>query len=110
MVHRVKKQIWLTKEENELLQVFSQKTCLTEADYIRMLLRNRVPKEKPGAEFYETMNQLSQFSERLHDFSIQLRETGTCDTDALQDEILRWHQFQLDVEKCFMAPEEVPWL
>ena len=110
MVHRVKKQIWLTKEDNELLQVFSQKTCLTEADYIRMLLRNRVPKEKPGDEFYETMNQLSQFSEQLQAFAIQLRETGTCDADALQDEIVRWHQFQLDVEKCFLAPEEVPWL
>ena len=109
MVHRVKKQIWLTKEENELLQVFSQKTCLTEADYIRMLLRNRVPKEKPGADFYETMNQLSHFSEQIQAFAIQLKETGSCDTDALQDEILRWHQFQLDVEKRFLAPEEVPW-
>ena len=110
MVHRVKKQIWLTKEENELLQAFSQKTCLTEADYIRMLLRNRVPKEKPGAEFYETMKELNQFSGRLHDFLIQLRETGDCDVDALQDEIFRWHQFQLDVEKRFLGPEEVPWL
>lgn len=110
MRREVKKQIWLTREENELLQTFSQKTCLTEADYIRMLLRNRVPKEKPGAEFYETMSQLSQFSERLHDFSIQLRETGSCDTDVLQEEIFRWHQFQIDVEKRFLVPEEVPWL
>lgn len=109
MVHDVKKQIWLTREENELLQAFSQKTCLTEADYIRMLIRSRVPKEKPGAEFYETMSQLSQFSEQLQAFAIQLRETGTCDTDALQNEISRWHQFQLDVEKRFLIPEEVPW-
>lgn len=110
MIHRIKKQIWLTKEENELLKDFFQKTCLSEADYIRMLLRNRVPKEKPGAEFYETMSQLSHFSEQLQAFAIQLRETGTCDTDVLQDEILRWHQFQLDVEKRFLTPEEVPWL
>lgn len=110
MVHGVKKQIWLTREENELLQAFSQKTCLTEADYIRMLLRSRVPKEKPGDEFYETMNQLSQFSEQLQAFAIQLRKTGYCDEDALQDEIVRWHQFQLDVEKRFLTPEEMPWL
>ena len=110
MVHGVKKQIWLTKEENELLQIFSQQTCLTEADYIRMLLRSRVPKEKPGAEFYETMNQLNQFQERLQTFAIQLRETGSCDGDALQGEIFRWHQFQVYVEKRFLAPEEVPWL
>ena len=109
MKRTVKKQIWLTREENDILQAFSQKTCLTEADYIRMLLRSRVPKEKPGEEFYETMKELSQFSGRLNDFSIQLRETCTCDEYVLQDEIFRWHQFQLDVEKRFLAPEEVPW-
>lgn len=108
-MRKIKKQIWLTREENELLQAFSQKTCLTEADYIRMLLRNRVPKEKPGAEFYETMNQLSHFSKQIQAFAIQLKETGSCDTDVLQDEIFRWHQFQLDVEKRFLAPEEVLW-
>ena len=109
MIHGVKKQIWLTREENKMLQVFSQKTCLSEADYIRMLLRSRVPKEKPGAEFYETMSQLSHISDQLQAISIQLKETGSGDADVLQDEILRWHQFQLDVEKRFLGPEEVPW-
>lgn len=108
MLRRVKKQIWLTREENELLQVLSQKTCLTEADYIRMLLQSRVPKEKPGAEFYETMSQLSHFSEQLQAISIQLRETGTCDEDALQDEIQRWHIFQLTIEERFLVPEKIP--
>ena len=108
MLCRVKKQIWLTREENELLQVLSQKTCLTEADYIRMLLQSRVPKEKPGAEFYETMSQLSHFSEQLQAISIQLRETGTCDEDALQDEIQRWHMFQLTIEERFLVPEKIP--
>ena len=108
MLRRVKKQIWLTREENELLQVLSQKTCLTEADYIRMLLQSRVPKEKPGAEFYETMSQLSHFSEQLQAISIQLRETGTCDEDALQDESQRWHMFQLTIEERFLVPEKIP--
>lgn len=108
MVHGVKKQIWLTREENQLLQAFSQKTCLTEADYIRMLLRNRVPKEKPGVEFYETMNKLSQFSERLQAFVIQLKEIGNCDVDVLQDEIERWHKFQLTIEERFLVPEKIP--
>lgn len=46
MVHDVKKQIWLTKEENELLQAFSQKTCLTEADYIRGCLTVKSQKDR----------------------------------------------------------------
>ena len=99
----------MTKEENELLHRFSNKTCLKEAQYIRMLIRNQTPREKPDAEFYETMNQIGQFSERLQAFAIQLRESG-CDMDILQDEIYRWHQFQLAIEERFLAPEKVPWL
>ena len=110
MVHGVKKQIWLTDEENDLLQRFAQKTCLTEAEYIRMLLQNRIPKEKPEAKFYETMNQVSLFSEQLQSLKNQLRGGKVFDADILQEEIHRWHQFQLAVEERFLAPEKVSWL
>ena len=110
MIHGVKKQIWLTEEENDLLQRFAQKTCLTEAEYIRMLLRNRIPKEKPDAGFYETMNQVSLFSEQLQSLKNQSRDGNAFDADILQEEIHRWHQFQLAVEERFLAPEKVSWL
>ncbi|MBQ4650922.1 MAG: hypothetical protein IJB73_09505 [Firmicutes bacterium] len=109
-MNEVKKQIWLTKEENTLLQAAAQKTCLTEAEYIRMLLQNRVPKEKPDAEFYETMNKVSLFSEQLQNFIGQLGEYRVLNTDALYEEIHRWHQFQLAIEERFLAPEKVSWL
>lgn len=110
MKQKIKKQFWLTKEENELLQSFSQNACLTESDYIRMLLRNRVPKEKPDAEFYEAMSRLREFTEQLQVFSTKLSEIGNCDAEGLQSEIKQWHQFQLDIQKRFLLPEEVKWL
>ena len=105
-MHGVKKQIWLTKEENDLLHNMSQKTCLTEADYIRMLLHNRIPKEKPGPEFYKSMNQISMFSEQLQSFAIQFRESGNCNMDELQKEVNRWHQFQLSIEKQYLISDK----
>lgn len=110
MSKNIKKQIWLTQEENDLLQTVSERSCLTEAEYIRMLLRNRIPKEKPDADFYESMNQISEFSERLLVMAEKLREEATCAADILQVEIQRWHQFQLAIEERFLAPEKVPWL
>ena len=109
MVHGVKKQVWLTKDEDERLQKLSKKCCVTESEYIRMLLRGYVPKEKPDAEFYEVMRQLNGFSEQLRNFVFQFRECK-CDMDILQDEIHRWHQFQLAIEERFLAPEKVSWL
>lgn len=110
MVHGVKKQIWLTEEENDLLQRSAQKACLTEAEYIRMLLQNRIPKEKPDARFYEVMNQVSLFSEQLQNLKNELIGENVFDADVLQEEIHRWHQFQLAVEERFLAPEKGSWL
>ena len=110
MNKNIKKQIWLTQEENDLLQIASEKTCLTEAEYLRMLLRNRIPKDKPDAEFYKVMNQISEFSERLQMLAENLRKVGPGDANILQEEIHRWHQFQLAVEERFLAPEKVSWL
>lgn len=110
MIHGTKKQIWLTPKDNEILHIYAMKSCLTESDYIRMLLRNRVPKEKPDAEFYEAMSRLREFTEQLQVFSTKLSETGSCDAEGLQSEIKQWHQFQLDIQKRFLLPEEVKWL
>lgn len=107
MKQKIKKQFWLSKEENDCLKESTRKTCLTESDYIRMLLRNRVPKEKPDAEFHEAMSRLREFTEQLQVFSIRLSQTGSCDTELLQSEIKQWHQFQLDIQKRFLLPEEV---
>ena len=110
MIHGTKKQIWLTPKDNEILHIYAMKSCLTESDYIRMLLRNRVPKEKPDAEFYEAMSRLREFTEQLQVFSTKLSEIGNCDAEGLQSEIKQWHQFQLDIQKRFLLPEEVKWL
>ncbi len=110
MIHGVKKQIWLTQEENDLLQNVSERTCLTESEYLRMLLHNRIPKEKPDAEFYKVMNQISEFSEELQMLAEKLKKVGTRDENILQEEIRRWHQFQLAIEERFLAPEKVSWL
>lgn len=107
---KIKKQIWLTEAENVLLHQYAKKTCLTEAEYIRMLLRGKVPKEKPESGFYETMNQVSLFSEQLQSLKNQLRGGNVFDADILQEEIHRWHQFQLAIEERFLAPEKVSWL
>lgn len=106
-MNKIKKQFWLTKEENELLQSFSRKTCLSEVNYIRMLLRGKIPKEKPNEEFYEMMNQVRHFSEQLQMFSDELGK-GRRDVEIdLQDAIKQWQQFQLTIEEYFLIPEKM---
>lgn len=110
MRRKYKKQFWFTSEEIDILYRFSKKSCLTETEYIRMLLHCRVPKEKPDAEFYEVMNQISRFSEQLQILMNRMGQEGSMAVDILQEEIKLWHQFQLAIEERFLAPEKVSWL
>ena len=109
-MRRVKKQIWLTIDEEKQLKHFANVSCLTEAEFIRTLLRNRVPKEKPNADFYEAMNQITVFSNQLQTLAVMLQEATPLYAELLQEEINRWHQFQLAIEERFLAPEKVSWL
>lgn len=110
MKRQVKKQIWLTEEEEELLEGYAQKTCLTESSFLRMVMCGCIPKEKPDKEFYERMRQMDAFMQRL-EYLIELLKYGEqVQCEELNSEIHRWHQFQLDVEERFLAPEKVPWL
>lgn len=74
-----------------------------------MLLKGYVPKEKPDEDFYEAMNQIGQLTEYVEALIIQIKKTGICNEELIQEEIQRWHKFQLDIEKRFLIPEEVPW-
>lgn len=109
MKGKIKKQFWLTKEENELLKHYAKKTCLTESGYLRMLLNCNIPKEKPDKEFYEVMNKISIFSQQVGIIINYLERTDTYDSNMLKKEMERWHKFQLDIEKRFLTPEKVPW-
>ena len=65
MNRTVKKQFWLTREEDELLKLKAQQCCLPEASLLRMLIQDLVPKEKPPKEFYEVMREVYRFGSNL---------------------------------------------
>lgn len=109
-MRNIKKQIWLSNDEAACLKLNSERTCLREAEYIRMLLRDRVPKEKPDEEFYELMSDLSRISDQIDILLYKLKQTDSYSAILMQEEIHRWHQFQLAIEERFLAPEKVPWL
>ena len=65
MNRTVKKQFWLTREEDELLKRKAQQCCLNEATLLRMLIKDLVPKEKPPKEFYEVMKEVYRLGNSL---------------------------------------------
>ncbi len=106
MKHTIQKHFRFSKEDAENLKIKSQKTCLSESQLIRMLLRGYNPKEKPDDRFYEAMRQLSSIGNNINQLAAKAHSLGFIDAKKLDEEVIRWHQFQADIERAFLRPED----
>ena len=105
-MRNIRKQIWVNQEEAEELKRKASTTCLSEAALIRFLLRGFHPKEKPDDKFYEAMRQLSGIANNLNQLAAKAHSLGFIDAQKLDEEVIRWHQFQADIERTFLRPED----
>lgn len=106
MKRNIKKQFWLSVEEDERLKENARITCLSESDYLRMLIRETRPQVQPNTEFYEMLHQMQTFTERLEVLSLVLKRDDMSACDELQKEIESWHTFQLFIQQKFLLPEK----
>ena len=98
-----KKQFWLSDQQAEDLAEKAKKACMTETDLVRLLLRGYVPPERPGPEFFEDMNRISEFAERLKALSTVTSGVGA--QKLLSSEAEAWRSFRLEMERKYLMPE-----
>ena len=104
MNKRIKRQFWLSPEENAELKRKAKLSGINETSVIRILIRGYEPKEKPDARFYETMRQLSAIGNNINQLAMKANALGFIDAPMLKAEALRWHRFQADIEAVFLRP------
>ncbi len=102
----VQKHIRLSICESQDLKQKAQRTCMSESQLIRALIRGYKPKEKPDNRFYEEMRQLSSIANNLNQLAAKAHSLGFIDAQKLDEEVIRWHQFQADIERQFLRPED----
>ena len=106
MKHTAQKHFRFSKEDAENLKRKSQMACMSESQLVRMLIRGYKPKEKPDNRFYEAMRQLSSIANNLNQLAAKAHSLGFIDAQKLDEEVNRWHQFQADIERTFLRPED----
>lgn len=107
----IKKQFWLSRSEAQDLQKKAKKACLSEAGLIRLLLKGYEPREKPDADFYEAMKELSAIGNNINQLAVKANSLGFVDAPQLKKEAERWHKFQADMERIYLRPDksELKW-
>lgn len=111
MTKRIKRQFWLSPEDNAELKRKAQLSGINETSVIRILIRGYEPKEKPDARFYEAMRELSAIGNNVNQLAAKAHSLGFIDAPMLKTEALRWHKFQADIEATFLRPgqSELKW-
>ena len=106
MKRSIKKQIWLSRDEAEMLKKKAKKACLSEAGLMRFLLKGFEPKEKPDEEFYFEMSRIGELAESIESLSRMADRDNEVQMNLLREEVERWHRFQAAIESRFLTPDE----
>ena len=110
MKRTVKKQFWLSREEAEALQKNAESTCLTEAAFVRLLIKGFMPKERPDEQFYKEMKQLAAIGNNINQIAAKVNSTGEIDGERLKTEVEALKAFRLALMKKYLEPDEAEWL
>ena len=102
----IKKQFWLNDEENQKLRKKARVTGLSEADLLRFLINDFLPKEKPPQEFYEAIKQLRAIGNNLNQIARKAHSLNFIDEPLYRKEAEKWNQFMLKVKKEYLLPKE----
>lgn len=95
--------VYLTLEEKDDLQSKAQGACMDCARFIRMLISGYAPRPAPDDRFYEAMEILKEFGDKLEHL-----QTGVNDEELrarLEHESEKWHIFQHAIEQRYLLPE-----
>lgn len=83
----IKKQFWITPEDDEILKLKCEKACLSEAALMRYLIRGYEPREKPDERFYKSMNDLSAVGRNINQIVAKANTLNFVDTPLLTEEL-----------------------
>ena len=109
MKRTYRREFVMNKEEADELSRKAKIACVSESQLIRMLIAGYMPPATPDDQFYEAMNLIAKFGDRIDGMRV-----GRSDPELLallKDEAVRWHKFQSAIEQHYLAPKrsEMVW-
>lgn len=97
----------MTEEEAEHLYELVRKSGYSKEALLRAMVKGYRLCEKPAPEFYKILRELSAIGNRINQLAAKANALHYIDTPMLQEEAVRWRQFQTDVRKTYLLPKRV---
>lgn len=101
----VRKQYFLTEEENDKLRKKSIMAGMCESNLIRSLINDYNPKPKPPEEFYELLKLLRIISNNMNQIATKANTYDFIDEDFYKENVERLNKFIYDVKINHLNPK-----
>ena len=102
----IKKQFWITPEDDEILKLKCEKACMSEAALMRYLIRGYEPREKPDERFYKLMNDLSAIGRNINQIVAKANTLNFVDAPLLTEELNKLKALRTKIEMLYLRPVE----
>ncbi len=103
---RIKKQVWLSTEEDYLLKLKSQVVGMNASDYIRCLIVGYEPKEKPPKEFYDNFKEIRRIGKNINQIARLASSTNKVDVLYFQKQVDMLDEFIIEIKRQYLKPEK----
>ena len=103
MVKDIKKQVWMSKEEAEQLKESAAAACMSEANFIRMLISGYAPRPAPDDRFFEAMELMKEMGDKIEQLGVGVSDAELA--TRIEHEAEKWHIFQHAIEQRYLLPE-----
>ncbi|MBP3920911.1 MAG: plasmid mobilization relaxosome protein MobC [Bacilli bacterium] len=104
---KIKKQIWLSDEEDYIMKCKSESVGMNASDYIRNLIMGYKPKEKPSENFYEDIKSIRQIGNNINQIARIANAKGIIDIPHLNKEIEKLDGLIIDIKNKYLKPEKI---
>ncbi len=104
---KIKKQIWLSDEEDYIMKCKSESVGMNASDYIRHLIMGYKPKEKPSENFYEDIKSIRQIGNNINQLVRIANAIGIIDIPHLNKKIEKLDGLIIDIKNKYLKPEKI---
>lgn len=95
----IKKQFWVSQNEDDLLKAKSKKAGLTEAEFLRSCIKGYKIKEQPTKEIREFINQVAGIANNINQITIRISIDKYAAADEVKDIKNTIDKFIIDFQK-----------
>ena len=96
----------LTDEECEKLKRLAAKSGLTQAGYIRHLLKGVIPKDRPPPDYFSMMEELRRVGDSLNRIAEDIHSCGMFDPKEYDENVAIYKEALRKITRAVIGPGE----